>query len=142
MYNKFHILLMFDSKTISSCFPLQKGLLHEKKNEFHEAQTCYQNALAINPYHLKSLRHLVSPLSPLPPKKISLHDNSKLSFPSHLLLPLIFLPACPSFLPSHHSLHDSMLTNSRQDWNVPDNELDNRSFSTIFCCADNFFLSQ
>lgn len=38
----------------------QKGLLHEKKNEFHEAQMCYQNALAINPYHLKSLRHLVS----------------------------------------------------------------------------------
>lgn len=46
------------------CFDMiqQKGLLHEKKNEFHEAQTCYQNALAINPYHLKSLRHLVSTL--------------------------------------------------------------------------------
>ncbi|MPC20625.1 Tetratricopeptide repeat protein 7B [Portunus trituberculatus] len=48
----------------SSIFPMShhiifmKGLLHEKKNEFHEAQTCYQNALAINPYHLKSLRHL------------------------------------------------------------------------------------
>ncbi|XP_063614857.1 tetratricopeptide repeat protein 7B-like [Penaeus indicus] len=50
----------------SSIFPMShhilfmKGLLHEKKNEFYEAQTCYQNALAINPYHLKSLRHLVS----------------------------------------------------------------------------------
>ncbi|KAK3872535.1 hypothetical protein Pcinc_022393 [Petrolisthes cinctipes] len=52
----------------SSIFPMShhimfmKGLLHEKKSEFHEAQTCYQNALAINPYHLKSLRHLVSTL--------------------------------------------------------------------------------
>ncbi|KAG0728169.1 Tetratricopeptide repeat protein 7B [Chionoecetes opilio] len=51
----------------SSIFPMShhiifmKGLLHEKKNEFHEAQTCYQNALAINPYHLKSLRHLPQP---------------------------------------------------------------------------------
>ncbi|KAK7066570.1 Tetratricopeptide repeat protein 7B [Halocaridina rubra] len=48
----------------SSIFPMShhimfmKGLLHEKKNEFHDAQTCYQNALAINPYHIKSLRHL------------------------------------------------------------------------------------
>lgn len=48
------------SNSSPPALPLQKGLLHEKKNEFHEARTCYQNALAINPYHLKSLRHLVS----------------------------------------------------------------------------------
>ncbi|XP_014297851.1 tetratricopeptide repeat protein 7B [Microplitis demolitor] len=35
-----------------------KGLLHEYKSEYNEAKQCYQNAVAINPYHIKSLQHL------------------------------------------------------------------------------------
>ncbi|XP_034940307.1 tetratricopeptide repeat protein 7B [Chelonus insularis] len=35
-----------------------KGLLHEYKSEYNEAKQCYQNAVAVNPYHIKSLQHL------------------------------------------------------------------------------------
>lgn len=38
----------------------QKGLVHEQKQEFHEAKVCYQNAISINPLHIKTLQHLVS----------------------------------------------------------------------------------
>lgn len=46
-------------------FFLQQGQVHEKKHEFQEALVCYQNALSINPYHTKSLRHLVRELNVL-----------------------------------------------------------------------------
>lgn len=39
--------------------PLQRGLLHEYKLEYTEAKQCYQNAVSINPSHIKSLQHLV-----------------------------------------------------------------------------------
>ncbi|CAB0019312.1 unnamed protein product [Nesidiocoris tenuis] len=35
-----------------------RGLVHEKKNEFIEARQCFQNAISINPSHVKSLQHL------------------------------------------------------------------------------------
>lgn len=38
---------------------LQRGLFHEKRNEFNEAKQCYQNAVTVHPAHLKSLQHLV-----------------------------------------------------------------------------------
>ncbi|XP_015180157.1 PREDICTED: tetratricopeptide repeat protein 7B isoform X1 [Polistes dominula] len=48
----------------SSIFPLShhimytRGLLHEYKLEYSEAKQCYQNAVTINPSHVKSLQHL------------------------------------------------------------------------------------
>lgn len=39
---------------------LQRGLFHEKRNEFNEAKQCYQNAVTVHPAHLKSLQHLVT----------------------------------------------------------------------------------
>ncbi|KAG8276607.1 Tetratricopeptide repeat protein 7B [Homalodisca vitripennis] len=48
----------------TSIFPLShhimytRGLVHEHKHEFMEAKQCYQNAVAINPSHIKSLQHL------------------------------------------------------------------------------------
>lgn len=41
-------------------FYLQKGLVHEQRDEFHEAKICYQNAISVNPLHIKTLQHLVS----------------------------------------------------------------------------------
>lgn len=38
---------------------IQRGLFHEKRNEFNEAKQCYQNAVTVHPSHLKSLQHLV-----------------------------------------------------------------------------------
>jgi len=38
---------------------IQRGLFHEKRNEFNEAKQCYQNAVTVHPAHLKSLQHLV-----------------------------------------------------------------------------------
>ncbi|XP_043275084.1 tetratricopeptide repeat protein 7B isoform X2 [Venturia canescens] len=35
-----------------------RGLLHEYKLEYAEAKQCYQNAVSINPSHIKSLQHL------------------------------------------------------------------------------------
>ena len=35
-----------------------RGLLHEYKLEYMEAKQCYQNAVSINPSHIKSLQHL------------------------------------------------------------------------------------
>jgi tetratricopeptide (TPR) repeat protein len=37
---------------------LQKGLLHMHKQEWPEAKLCFQNAVAINPQHVKSLQEL------------------------------------------------------------------------------------
>ncbi|XP_054272006.1 tetratricopeptide repeat protein 7B isoform X2 [Macrosteles quadrilineatus] len=48
----------------TSIFPLShhimytRGLVHEHKREFMEAKQCFQNAVAINPSHIKSLQHL------------------------------------------------------------------------------------
>lgn len=48
----------------TSIFPLShhimymRGLIHEYKREFVEAKLCFQNAIAINPTHIKSLQHL------------------------------------------------------------------------------------
>ncbi|XP_046670880.1 LOW QUALITY PROTEIN: tetratricopeptide repeat protein 7B-like [Homalodisca vitripennis] len=49
----------------TSIFPLShhimytvRVLVHEHKHEFMEAKQCYQNAVAINPSHIKSLQHL------------------------------------------------------------------------------------
>lgn len=48
----------------SSIYPLShqimfaKGLLHEHKKEFNEGKQWNQNAVAINPLHIKSLQHL------------------------------------------------------------------------------------
>lgn len=48
----------------TSIYPLShqvmymRGLLHEKKREFNEARQWFQNAVAINPTHVKSLQHL------------------------------------------------------------------------------------
>lgn len=48
----------------SSIFPLShhimymRGLVHEYKQEFVEAKLYFQNAVAINPTHIKSLQHL------------------------------------------------------------------------------------
>ncbi|KAF7408227.1 hypothetical protein HZH68_003074 [Vespula germanica] len=48
----------------SNIFPLShhimytRGLLHEYKLEYTEAKQCYQNAVTINPSHVKSLQHL------------------------------------------------------------------------------------
>lgn len=48
----------------SNIFPLShhimytRGLLHEYKLEYAEAKQCYQNAVSINPSHVKSLQHL------------------------------------------------------------------------------------
>lgn len=42
---------------------LQRGLLHEYKLEYTEAKQCYQNAVSINPSHIKSLQHLVTTLT-------------------------------------------------------------------------------
>ncbi|XP_011309918.1 tetratricopeptide repeat protein 7B [Fopius arisanus] len=48
----------------TNIFPLShdvmytKGLLHEYKAEYAEAKQCYQNAVSINPSHIKSLQHL------------------------------------------------------------------------------------
>ncbi|CAK9798302.1 Tetratricopeptide repeat protein 7B [Anthophora plagiata] len=48
----------------TNIFPLShhimymRGLLHEYKLEYIEAKQCYQNAVAINPSHVKSLQHL------------------------------------------------------------------------------------
>lgn len=38
---------------------IQRGRLHEKKEELHEAKMCYENAVSINPTHVRSLQHLV-----------------------------------------------------------------------------------
>ncbi|KAF2360704.1 Tetratricopeptide repeat 2 [Trinorchestia longiramus] len=49
----------------SSIFPMNhqimfmKGQVYEHKGEVAEARTCYENALALNPHHTTSLRHLV-----------------------------------------------------------------------------------
>ncbi|XP_022328664.2 tetratricopeptide repeat protein 7B-like [Crassostrea virginica] len=48
----------------SSIFPLShhvafmKGRVYEHKHRYEEAKSCYENALAINPAHTKSLQHL------------------------------------------------------------------------------------
>ncbi|XP_025105201.1 LOW QUALITY PROTEIN: tetratricopeptide repeat protein 7B-like [Pomacea canaliculata] len=48
----------------SSMFPLShqvyfmRGRVLEHKQQFHEARVCYENAIAINPGHTKSLHHL------------------------------------------------------------------------------------
>lgn len=48
----------------TNIFPLShhimytRGLLHEYKLEYMEAKQCYQNAVSINPSHIKSLQHL------------------------------------------------------------------------------------
>ncbi|XP_014219287.1 tetratricopeptide repeat protein 7B [Copidosoma floridanum] len=48
----------------ANIFPLShhimytRGLLHEYKTEYAEAKQCYQNAISINPSHVKSLQHL------------------------------------------------------------------------------------
>ncbi|XP_063224947.1 tetratricopeptide repeat protein 7B [Bacillus rossius redtenbacheri] len=48
----------------SAIFPLShsimhtRGLVHEAKQEYPEARLCFENAVAINPTHLKSLQHL------------------------------------------------------------------------------------
>ncbi|XP_033338509.1 tetratricopeptide repeat domain 7 isoform X2 [Megalopta genalis] len=48
----------------TNIFPLShhimytRGLLHEYKLEYLEAKQCYQNAVSINPSHIKSLQHL------------------------------------------------------------------------------------
>lgn len=48
----------------TTIFPLShhlvfaRGRVHEYKSEFHEAKQYYQNAVAINPAHIKSLQHL------------------------------------------------------------------------------------
>ncbi|XP_012134839.1 tetratricopeptide repeat domain 7 isoform X3 [Megachile rotundata] len=48
----------------TNIFPLShhimytRGLLHEHKLEYLEAKQCYQNAVSINPSHIKSLQHL------------------------------------------------------------------------------------
>ncbi|XP_017787573.1 PREDICTED: tetratricopeptide repeat protein 7B isoform X2 [Habropoda laboriosa] len=48
----------------TNIFPLShhimymRGLLHEYKLEYIEAKQCYQNAVSINPSHVKSLQHL------------------------------------------------------------------------------------
>ncbi|XP_066581343.1 tetratricopeptide repeat protein 7B [Prorops nasuta] len=48
----------------TNIFPLShhimytRGLLHEYKLEYAEAKQCYQNAVSINPSHVKSLQHL------------------------------------------------------------------------------------
>ncbi|XP_014479484.1 PREDICTED: tetratricopeptide repeat protein 7B isoform X2 [Dinoponera quadriceps] len=48
----------------TNIFPLShhimytRGLLHEYKLEYTEAKQCYQNAVSINPSHIKSLQHL------------------------------------------------------------------------------------
>ncbi|XP_012272364.1 tetratricopeptide repeat protein 7B [Orussus abietinus] len=48
----------------TNIFPLShhimyiRGLLHEHKLEYVEAKQCYQNAVSINPSHIKSLQHL------------------------------------------------------------------------------------
>ncbi|KAG7205179.1 hypothetical protein KM043_018269 [Ampulex compressa] len=48
----------------TNIFPLShhimytRGLLHEHKLEYIEAKQCYQDAVAINPSHIKSLQHL------------------------------------------------------------------------------------
>ncbi|XP_076241565.1 tetratricopeptide repeat domain 7 isoform X2 [Calliopsis andreniformis] len=48
----------------TNIFPLShhimytRGLLHEYKLEYLEAKQCYQNAISINPSHIKSLQHL------------------------------------------------------------------------------------
>ncbi|XP_015591073.1 tetratricopeptide repeat protein 7B isoform X2 [Cephus cinctus] len=48
----------------TNIFPLShhimytRGLLHEHKQEYTEAKQCYQNAVSINPTHIKSLQHL------------------------------------------------------------------------------------
>lgn len=36
----------------------QKGLIHECKREFCDARQWFQNAIAVNPTHVKSLQHL------------------------------------------------------------------------------------
>ena len=38
---------------------LQRGRVLEHKQQFLEARICYENAIAINPGHTKSLHHLV-----------------------------------------------------------------------------------
>lgn len=48
----------------TNIFPLShhimytRGLLHEHKQEYIEAKQCFQNAVSINPSHIKSLQHL------------------------------------------------------------------------------------
>lgn len=48
----------------SAIFPLSyqvafmKGRVHEHKKRFHEAKVCFENAISINPGHVKSLEHL------------------------------------------------------------------------------------
>ncbi|XP_015922937.1 tetratricopeptide repeat protein 7B isoform X2 [Parasteatoda tepidariorum] len=48
----------------SALYPLShqlmvmKGRVHECRQEFHEAKLCFQNAVAVNPFHVKALQHL------------------------------------------------------------------------------------
>lgn len=35
-----------------------KGLVHECRHEYYEAKTCFQNAVSINPLHVRALQHL------------------------------------------------------------------------------------
>lgn len=35
-----------------------KGMIHKYKREYQEAKTCFQNAVAINPLHVKALQYL------------------------------------------------------------------------------------
>lgn len=34
--------------------------MHEARQEYNEARLCFQNAVAVNPSHIKALQHLVS----------------------------------------------------------------------------------
>ena len=45
---------------ICKILEFQKGRVYEHKHRYEEAKSCYENALAINPAHTKSLQHLVS----------------------------------------------------------------------------------
>jgi tetratricopeptide (TPR) repeat protein len=53
------ILPLIIGKLIYFLLLFQRGLVHEYKQEFIEAKLCFQNAVAINPTHIKSLQHLV-----------------------------------------------------------------------------------
>ena len=51
---KFHLTY------VCKILEFQKGRVYEHKHRYEEAKSCYENALAINPAHTKSLQHLVS----------------------------------------------------------------------------------
>lgn len=58
-YKKGNIMKHPNENLRQYVYLIQKGRMHEKKNELFEAKQSFENAISIHPAHMKSLQHLV-----------------------------------------------------------------------------------